>query len=89
MSPGSRLVVRSPWRGISSTGWWPKSANGKHGADLSRLRDTLDRAILDGLKLAHDAATSIDAHGPVSNQTALVRVHGGTILDPGDVVVGG
>jgi hypothetical protein len=34
----------------------------------------------------HVSATSIDGHGSVWNQVALVRVHGGAILDPGDVV---
>jgi len=42
-----------------------------------------------GFAPTHVSATSIEVHGPVSNQTALVRVHGGAILDPGDVVVDG
>jgi hypothetical protein len=32
------------------------------------------------------SATSIDGHGSLSNQVALVRVRGCAILDPGDVV---
>jgi hypothetical protein len=39
-----------------------------------------------GSQPTHVSATSIDGHGSVSNRVALVRVHGGAILDPGDVV---
>jgi hypothetical protein len=39
-----------------------------------------------GSQPTHVSATSIDGHGSVSNQVALVRVHGAAILDPGDLV---
>jgi hypothetical protein len=63
------------------TRWRPKTANGK---TWTPRRPSLARAL--SWVPTHVSATSIDGHGSVWNQVALVRVHGGAILDPGDVV---